>query len=244
MNVSSPIDPHLTRLKYEQRTEIWPSSDLWHSYTARRLERIVERLGKPGEFTGKRVLNLGSGGKSYGFESCELTSVDIAMSLVSTQPQPVVGTAEELPFADNTFDLVLCVGSVINYCDAVALCREISRVLKHEGKAILEFESSNSAEYIRRPQYKLDAVGVRVPYQGQLESIWLYSPSYLRALLSAVGMQVNQDLGFHTVTTIAYRLFGTESSAMIFSELDTFGFVSRLLRSFACNRIFLAQKQT
>lgn len=54
----------------------------------------------------------------------------------------------DLPFAENSIDNILCVGSVLNYCDAIAAISEFNRVLKYNGHLILEYESSWGFEYI------------------------------------------------------------------------------------------------
>ena len=47
----------------------------------------------------------------------------------------------DLPFAENSIDNILCVGSVLNYCDAIAAISEFNRVFKYNGHLILEYES-------------------------------------------------------------------------------------------------------
>jgi ubiquinone/menaquinone biosynthesis C-methylase UbiE len=53
----------------------------------------------------------------------------------------VLGKGEKLPFKDGSFDTVLCLFSVLNVCDAGKAAREIRRVLKHGGIAIVSVAS-------------------------------------------------------------------------------------------------------
>jgi ubiquinone/menaquinone biosynthesis C-methylase UbiE len=53
----------------------------------------------------------------------------------------VLGKGEHLPFKDGTFDTVLCLFSVLNVCDAEKASREIRRVLKSGGLAIVSVAS-------------------------------------------------------------------------------------------------------
>ncbi len=59
-----------------------------------------------------------------------------------------------MPFNNLFFDNILCVGSVLNYCDALTALSELSRVLKPNGNLILEYESSWGFEYLHKSCYK------------------------------------------------------------------------------------------
>jgi ubiquinone/menaquinone biosynthesis C-methylase UbiE len=54
----------------------------------------------------------------------------------------VHGKGEKLPFPDGGFDTVLCLFSVLNVCDAERTVREIRRVLKSGGLAIVSVASA------------------------------------------------------------------------------------------------------
>ena len=47
-----------------------------------------------------------------------------------------------MPFKNQPIDIAVCVGSVINYCDAALTIAEFGRVLRKEGTLILEFDGS------------------------------------------------------------------------------------------------------
>lgn len=75
----------------------------------------------------------------------------------------------------NSIDNILCVGSVLNYCDAIAAISEFNRVLKYNGHLILEYESSWGFEYIGKKCYKSDACIITTEYIEKEHTQWLYS---------------------------------------------------------------------
>ena len=70
---------------------------------------------------------------------------------------------------------IVCVGSVINYCDAGTVIAEFSRLSKPGAVLVLEFESSGGFEYRKRACYKESATVVTVQFQGSAHTQWLYS---------------------------------------------------------------------
>jgi SAM-dependent methyltransferase len=240
----SQVDPEEVREKYNGRPEIWDEEDVWHAYTGKKLEEIVCQAVADLALNEKAVLNVGSAGSTYGLDSENHFHLDIAERLLPRGGKSVAGSAEALPFLSGSFDAVICVGSVINYCDAVPVCRETARVLRPGGWLLLEFESSESGEYLWKPGYSRMVNYVTTSYLGQEERLWLYAPVYLKALLDASGLIVKDDVGFHVSTVMAYRLLQNIERSMNWASLDRFALVRRLLRRFACNRVLLAQKST
>jgi SAM-dependent methyltransferase len=117
--------------------------DAWHRYTKAEIDRFLEaHLSAVAE--GTRILDAGCGSAGIKADSGTVTSVDIADRQVLNVPRAAVATVEALPFTDSSFGVVVCVGSVLNYCDAASVIRQIARVLATRGTLILEFESSRS----------------------------------------------------------------------------------------------------
>jgi SAM-dependent methyltransferase len=230
------------REKYNSRKEIWPSDDRWHQHTHKCIQRILrEYLGRT-DLSDRRVLNLGSGGNEYSVQPVAQIQLDIAERHLPRNGNSVVGSVESLPISSSSVDVALCVGAVLNYCDAAAAIHEIARVLIPGGTLVLEFESSRSAEYLGRTQFGKTAVFVSTTFQGGAELLWLYNPAYIVGLLQAVGLELLGEQGFHIGTTLVFRIFRNEKVALCFAWLDRLFFSRRFFRAFACNQVVLAKK--
>jgi SAM-dependent methyltransferase len=68
-----------------------------------------------------------------------------ARSLHGGRLTPVRGVAEVLPFPDGSFDRVVCKGSIDHFADPVAGMREMARVLKPDGRAIITLHNYGGA---------------------------------------------------------------------------------------------------
>jgi SAM-dependent methyltransferase len=189
------------------------------------------------------VLDIGAGDSDHGLAGARVVRLDISEKFLSAESLGVVGDAERLPFSDASAHHAICVGSVLNYCDPVAVIQQFARVIRPGGLLLLEFESSTSAEYLGRRQYGLGTVLVTSSYQGRPETIWLYRPSFILSLLAASGFAVVADEGVHITTALAYRVCPREDLAVAVAPLDRILGLSGPFRALACNRLFLAQKQ-
>jgi len=82
--------------------------------------------------TARTVLNVGAGTGSYEPEGREVTAVEPSAEMIGQRPPgsaPVVqASAEELPFADRSFDASLAVLTVHHWADLVAGLAELRRV--------------------------------------------------------------------------------------------------------------------
>ncbi|MDS0280910.1 class I SAM-dependent methyltransferase [Haloarcula onubensis] len=77
----------------------------------------------------------------------EVVGLDADADLLSSVPGPTVrGDATRLPFADDTFDLVVCQALLINLPDPVAAVREFARVARERVAAV---EPNNGAVTVR-----------------------------------------------------------------------------------------------
>ncbi len=102
-----------------------------------------------------RVLDIGTGPgwllkKMYQASSkFQITGLDISPSMVAKARQNMrnsglsevidikEGEAAKIPFAENTFDVVISTGSVHHWKEPVACLNDIYRVLKHGGYALM-----------------------------------------------------------------------------------------------------------
>lgn len=73
----------------------------------------------------------------------QISGIDISEKAISVCRQGLpdgdfhIGVAETLPFADNQFDLVTCLGSLEHFVDQPAALKEMHRVVKPNGKLLI-----------------------------------------------------------------------------------------------------------
>jgi SAM-dependent methyltransferase len=101
------------------------------------LDRWVAKAGRLGSDKSFRVLDAGAGNAPYRkhfkhvtYETADFGEVDKKYSDLN-----YVCRLEELPMADNTYDLVLCNQVLEHIPDPVVVLKEISRVMKSSGQA-------------------------------------------------------------------------------------------------------------
>jgi SAM-dependent methyltransferase len=122
-----------------------------------------------------RLLDLGAGSKPYAplYESyfADCTSVDVPHSPHDTRSVDVMARADDLPFADESFDIVLCT-EVLEHCpDPSAVMREVARILSNGGRAFL-------------------TTPFMVPLHEMPYDYYRYTPSALRNLADEVGLRI------------------------------------------------------
>lgn len=95
-----------------------------------------------------------------------------------------VGVAEEMPFGDETFDYVTCLGSLEHFAEPPLAVREMSRVLKPGGKAVVAVPNSHHLEaVVNSLRYGISG------HDGQiLEELGTYNQ--WREMLEENGLQV------------------------------------------------------
>lgn len=236
------LDRELIRRRYANSSGLW--SDAWHSVAGKRIEQNVaafmaslSRYPAP-----RRTLNAGSAGCTYGRRSACDVHLDLVANGLREVPLGVYGDIEALPFPDDSFDLCLCVGSVLNYCSAIEALSEIDRVLQPGAHLILEFERSESSEYLWKPGHRVPADLVESSYNGSPERIWIYSEQFIRHLLKESGYRTLSSMRFHVLSPLIYRAFRNERFATRFAALDPILGRMPLLSRGASNAILLCRK--
>ena len=101
---------------YDEVDSVQPQNDKWHKYIHKKTTEIVEKWAKSSSKS--LILNAGSGGTTYRING-EIYHVDLCENKINNFSHYRVGNIEHLPYADNYFDLIICVGSVLNYCDNI-----------------------------------------------------------------------------------------------------------------------------
>lgn len=213
------IDRNAIKQLYENVETVWPSEDLWHMYSKHTIEHyLLRQKWSASEY----VLNAGSGGNTYGLDFINMHHRDIAKNKISSFKDYSVGTIEELPFGQNSFDKIICVGSVINYCDAVSAISEFARVIKPNGILFLEFESSYGFEHRKQSYYKEPATVVKLKYFDELWTQWVYSPQYITNSIKEMGFKILHKKYFHIFSGYIYSIIHNENKATKWTCLDSF----------------------
>ena len=99
------------------------------------------------DIQGKAILDLGCGegrfSRTLKDKGAVVTGIDPVPQFIEyarsldTESRYVNGTAEALPFADGSFDIVLSYLSVVDIADLKAAASEITRVLRDKGKLVV-----------------------------------------------------------------------------------------------------------
>lgn len=194
---------------YNSVSDVWGNHDPWHDYSQKVITSYIRRKDI---FRNSIVLNAGSAGNSYEIECDSMYHVDIADEKIKNIDNAVVASIENMPFKNMFFDNILCVGSVLNYCDALAALSELSRVLKTNGNLILEYESSWGFEYLHKDCYKKDACIITTEYIEKEHTQWLYSPKYIKNILKACSFNIIDEYPFHISDGLSSKFLDDQSA--------------------------------
>lgn len=151
----SVVDESLTQESLNKHVE-----DLLQMFIYRKHLAVTEMELK--NVTGLSILEVGSGGGGHSAlfqkQGADVVAVDITPERVKSTAKKLsllksnsgvafVGDAENLPFIDNSFDIVYSNG-VLHHSENTDKCLdEVFRVLKPEGKAIIMVYCRSSAHY-------------------------------------------------------------------------------------------------
>lgn len=207
---------------YNNIETIWDTEDKWHLYTKKRIHTFIQRtLKKTIDYSSDlEVLNAGSAGYSYGLSEDNILHIDIANLKIAHLKNSIIGDIQQMPINKKTFDIIICVGSVLNYCDAMKVFSEFDRVLKENGYIILEFENSKTLEIFGKPPYNKKATIVETFYKGKGEKLWLFSEKYIDELANLYNFKIIQKERFHILSPLVYRITKKEHIAAKFSFFD------------------------
>jgi len=188
------LDYNSIRDFYNLHKSCWPT-DLFSEMTTSFIDKYVIAALKC--FDGSNlILNAGSGGKLY--PTCaQQFHIDIAENTLIGIENAYVSNIIDMPFENNTFDCVICVGSVINYCEINKAIAEINRVLKVNGTLIIEYERSGSGFAINHARNK-DLIIFFHTYFGEPHKNLLYSDKYFFQVLKKNGFIYNNLAKFNT----------------------------------------------
>ena len=165
--------------------------------------------------------------------------MDLYYEQVAKQPNALVADIERLPFRNGSFDLIFCLGSVLNYVSALESLKELARVMAPNGHLYLHFETSSSFEQIFRRSWNAPVFLSKTVNASRADYIWIYSPSYIFQILNALGFRIRKTRQFHILSALFSKMGMSQDRAHKLARLD--GMVP-WLGVFADDVIILAEK--
>ena len=234
------IDIESVKKMYDEMDEVWSRDSKWYMYTYNTIQgylKSFEKKNKDKINNDTIILNAGSAGNTYGI-SGKHYHVDISKKHLENIPNAVICSIESLPFEDESFDVCICVGSVINYCDAMCALNEIYRVLKRNGILILDYDQSKSFEFIGTKHYSKNAEIV----ETFNDRIWIYSEKYIDTILKKCPFKIINKQHYHCLSPLAYRFLKDENKASKYAMADKIFSKLPIIKNISCNVILSAQK--
>jgi|ERR1043165_7089835 ubiquinone/menaquinone biosynthesis C-methylase UbiE len=238
------IDIKEVAKKYNGIETVWDSNDKWHLITHKMIKDFIwSASSEITQWHKLKILNAGSCGYSYGLDEQNITHIDIAEQKLVNIKNAIVGSIEDIPLSRESIDMIICVGSVLNYCDPVKVLSEFKRVLAKDGYLILEFENSRTFELLGKSSFNKRAALVETFYHGQKEKLWFFAESYIRELGELNGFEITKIARCHILSPLVYRFSKNENFASKYSKWDHFCSRVPYLRNFSSNTVFLLRKQ-
>jgi SAM-dependent methyltransferase len=187
-----------------------------------------------------QLLNAGAGSSNYDWITDQTVHLDRFLGQLGARPRGVVGDIMRLPFPNEAFFGVACVGSALNYVSALEAISEIARVTTPGGLLLLHFESSRSWEHVGTSRWGKDVALFRTANGELAESIWLYSPEFIVRTLNRYGFSIASRQSFHVASSAMLRLGFSQGFSSRFANADRY---LRLLHKFGDDIILVARKQ-
>lgn len=228
-----------TKSLYNEKSA-WPPKNMWHEYTYLQIKKYIETKYIEYVKSSSKILNIGSGGTTYNIKGT-FYHLDIAEQLIQNLKNSFVGNAEDMPFENGFFDNIICVGSVINYCNAMSVISESYRTLKPACYMVLEFERSNSGEFLLTNNYNKSVFPKWYEYNNQNHMLWMYSEKYILSLLKAYNFEIIDIHRFHNLSALSNRFIELKDDilAPVIKKDKYFKCLSRFI---AHNTILIAKK--
>lgn len=224
---------------YGEGQPIWDPNDHWNARKVREIDRFCARHLPGLVRRNARVLNAGSGSHTYPWMPTEAVFVDKFAAQIRGRQNAVVADIERLPFEDGTFDLVICVGSVLNYASAIEALTELARVMAAGARLVLHFETSSSLEHLFTARWRAPVALLRTINSGRPDTIWVYSQAFVRRNLRRLGLEIERQHAFHICSSALLRLGLPQRIAAYAQMLDG---IVRPLPSLADDIILIARK--
>ena len=127
-------------------------NELYKEEQTRKLKQISKILKIKKHY---KLLDVGCGtGISTNFFDCKTTGIDPCKELLQQGTKNLIqGQAENLPFKDNEFDIVISVTAVHNFKNINKAIKEMKRVLKPKGQLVVSI--LKRSKKLKEIEYKL-----------------------------------------------------------------------------------------
>lgn len=224
---------------YNLHKECWPEDCFSLNTTKQIRKAVIKFINKLPD--NSIILNAGSGNTVYEDILHTIYNVDIAEKKVSTLPNAYVCSIESMPFKENMFDCIICVGTVINYANLEKSLNEFRRVLKKGGYLILEYERSGSG-LVNSAERNEDTINFLHTYYGELHANKLYSDKYVKKQLNLNGLELIKNSYFNTSIPFI-ELFSTQKIAEKMNFTDSFLSHIPFINNYAHNKIVICKQK-
>jgi len=192
-------------LFYDDFSDEWESRiNKWE--TNKRLRIVFGELLNSGDINGKRFLEVGCGLGFFSQKAVELgakvTGVDVGARLVKKNRKKIpkgrflVASASDLPFSDNSFDVVLCTEVIEHVEDQDRAVKELVRVLKEGGVLVV-----TTPNRIFRPIFDLLSFLQIRPYHGNEN--WIF-PWDFKEMLLKEGLVLEREKYFNFIILASF----------------------------------------
>jgi len=193
--------------------------DSWHNTTGNIINSFVYKEIDKIDNNTIVILNAGSGGVSY-YTKGKIINLDIVEENIKEFENHIVSSITCIPLEDNSVDMIICVGSVINYADITLSIKEFNRILKVGGLLILEFERSNSADFLFSKNYGKKQFLHTYIYNNQKHPMIIYSEKYVKSVLKTNNFKILKKKRFHNLSSLFTKLKVKEDVSLKFGKLD------------------------
>ena len=217
-------------------------SHWWHIGRRKILAGFVEEICRSVTDRRPRILDVGCGTganllmlSKYGeAEGVDVSEDALAFCRERGLNQVRLGAGEELPYEDGTFDLVTAFDVVEHMDDDLAGLREMHRVLRPGGRALLfvptfmflwglQDDVSNHRRRYRMPELRrvLEQAGFEVERTTYANIVFFAPVLLIRKLMRLTGMKAESEnnINISALNGVLGRLFGAESTILRYTNL-------------------------
>ena len=189
-----------------------PYAILAYSHYQEQLDWVIKQF----EWKGKEILDIGTGYGRFAIpvavNGAEVDAIDISKDMLKYAKKKqtefgvtlkfCLGDAENLPFKDEPFDIVICVETFMHLPNPQKAVSEISRVLKTGGKAVVQMNNKLCFRQLTEFQVAIFDF-LKRKHSPQIE--WRYTTREFKKFFKNVELKIlktrGQDL-FHLATKV------------------------------------------